>query len=113
MLTVVQAWVPAVLRFRRGSRRSARRALEERLRFETLLSELSAGLIHVPASGLDDALALGLQRVVPVLGADRGALDEHGGADPSPRIAWATSGVGDLPRMLSVDRIPVVERAAA
>jgi hypothetical protein len=27
--------------------------LEERLRFETLLSELSAGLIHVPAGLLD------------------------------------------------------------
>ena len=106
VLTVVRAWVPAVLRFRRGERRSARRALEERLRFETLLSELSAGLIHVPASGLDDALTLALRRVVPVLGADRGALDEQGGAEPSPRIAWAASGVGDVPRMLDVDEFP-------
>ena len=80
--------------------------LEERLRFETLLSELSAGLIRVPASSLDDALALGLRRVAPVLGADRGALDEHGGADASPRIAWATSGVGDVPRMLDIDEFP-------
>src|SRR5512145_2616862 len=80
--------------------------MEERLRFETLLSELSAGLIHVPASGLDDALALGLRRVAPVLGADRGALDEHGGADPSPRIAWATSGVGAVPQVLDVDEFP-------
>jgi hypothetical protein len=44
--------------------------LEERLRFETLLSELSAGLIHVPASAIDAALARALQRVAMFLGVD-------------------------------------------
>ena len=34
---------------RRATGRPARRGLASRLRFETLLSELSAGLIHVSA----------------------------------------------------------------
>jgi len=46
--------------------------LEERLRFEALLSELSAGLIHVPATEIDAALASGLQQVALFLGVDRG-----------------------------------------
>ena len=36
----------------RSGRRRENLALEERLRFETLLSELSAGLIHVPAGAI-------------------------------------------------------------
>src|SRR5947199_6716 len=43
----------------RGSR--PERLLEDRVQFETLLSDLSAGLIHVDASGLDAALERGIQ----------------------------------------------------
>ncbi len=67
--------------------------LEERLRFETLLSQLSAGLIHVPASGLDKALEHGLGQVVTFLGADRGVLDEHRSGEPGTRISWAAPGI--------------------
>lgn len=55
------------LLFRRAARKRARLVLEERLRFETLLSELSAGLIHVSASDIDAALDRGLRQVVEFL----------------------------------------------
>jgi signal transduction histidine kinase len=71
--------------------------LEERLRFETLLSQLSAGLIHVPANGLDKALEHGLGQVVTFLGADRGALEEHRSGEPRARISWASPGIDELP----------------
>ena len=83
-----------------------RALLEERLQLETLLSQLSAGLIHVPAAGLDAALEHGLGRVVTFLGADRGALDEHEGAEPGTRIAWAASGIDELPWIMEADQFP-------
>jgi signal transduction histidine kinase len=86
-----------LLLLHRGARRSVRIRLEERLRFETLLSQLSAGLIHVPASGLDKALEHGLGQVVAFLGADRGALDQHPSGEPRARISWAAPGIEELP----------------
>jgi len=75
--------------FRRAARRRAKSSLEERLRFETLLSELSAGLIHVAASDIDAALDRGLRQVVAFLGVDRGNLDEYVDAGPGVRIVCA------------------------
>src|ERR1051325_7409470 len=97
--------LPRLLR-RRTERRVKRALLEERLQLETLLSQLSAGLIHVPAAGLDAALEHGLGRVVTFLGADRGALDEHEGAEPGTRIAWAASGIDELPWIMEADQFP-------
>src|SRR6266852_2205421 len=69
--------------------RRRNRLLEERLRFEALLSELSAGLIHVPASEIDAALAGGLRQVATFLGVDRANLEEHVGGEPTVRLTWA------------------------
>ena len=80
--------------------------LEERLRFETLLSQLSAGLIHVPATDLDKALEHGLGQVVAFLGADRGALDEHLGGEPGARISWAAPGIDALPWIMEAGQFP-------
>jgi signal transduction histidine kinase len=97
LLILVQALLIVLLLRGRIARRSTRLLLEERLRFETLLSQLSAGLIHVPASGLDKALEHGLGQVVSFLGADRGALDEHRSGEPRARISWAAPGIEELP----------------
>ena len=80
--------------------------LEERLRFETLLSELTAGLIHVPASGIDAALEAGLRDVVTFLVVDRGDLDEYLGGGLGTRIAWALPGLEEPPRVMEADRFP-------
>ncbi len=80
--------------------------LEERLRFETLLSELSAGLIHVPASGIDPALQRGLEQVATFLGADRGHLDEYVGGGPGVRMSWAPPGMQESARVLDAGQFP-------
>jgi signal transduction histidine kinase len=91
----------------RGSaRRRAASVLEERLRFETLLSGVSAGLIHVPASAIDAALARALQQVAMFLGVDRGSLDVYAGGEPGIRISWALPGLEEPPRVMDADQFP-------
>jgi signal transduction histidine kinase len=80
--------------------------LEERLRFETLLSELSAGLIHLPAGGIDAALARALQQVAMFLGVDRGSLDVYPGGEPGIRVSWARPGLEKPPRVMDADQFP-------
>src|SRR5882724_11412973 len=43
-------------------------AIQERLRFETLLTELSATFVNVPASQVDSQIEAGLRRIVEILG---------------------------------------------
>ena len=105
-LVIVAQAVPIVyFVLRRRARRVTQTGLEERLRFETLLSELSAGLIYVPAAGLDKALELGLGQVVKFLGADRGTLDEHDISEPR-RISCASPGFEALPPIMEARQFP-------
>jgi len=92
-----------LLRHRAAGR--AQRLLEERLRFETLLSELSAKLIHIEAGGLDAALEAALRQMVTFLGMDRGNLDEYRDGVPGVRVAWAAPGVETLPSILHADEL--------
>ena len=92
--------------FLRAARKRTRFLLEERLRFETLLSELSAGLIHVPASAIDAALERGLQKVGTFLGVDRGTLDEYRGGVPGTSISWALPGLEEAPRVMDAGQFP-------
>src|SRR5258708_2379827 len=80
--------------------------LEERLRFETLLSDLSAKLIHVDARGLDAALEVALRQMVTFLGVDRGNLDEYSQGRPGVRVSWAEPGVETLPSILEAGQFP-------
>jgi signal transduction histidine kinase len=80
--------------------------LEERLRFETLLSELSAGLIHLPAGAIDAALSRALQQVAMFLGVDRGSLDVYPGGEPGIRVSWARPGLEKPPRVMDADQFP-------
>jgi signal transduction histidine kinase len=94
------------LLIRRRARRGMRALLEERLRFETLLSQLSTDLIHVPATGLAKALEQALGQVVAFLGADRGALDEHEGGASGTRVSWAAPGIEELPWIMDAGQFP-------
>lgn len=87
-------------------RRQETLALEERLRFETLLSELSAGLIHVPAPAIDASLERALRQVVMFLGVDRGTVDVYEGQGRGERISWAVSGLGESPDVMDADLFP-------
>jgi signal transduction histidine kinase len=97
ILIAVEAVCIAWLLQRGAARRRVQTTLEERLRFETLLSELSAGLIHVAAGDLGRALEHGLRQVGTFLEADRGHLDEYPAGRPGTRVSWATPGVDESP----------------
>ena len=100
LIVVEAAFLAWLLRHRAmGSR--AQRLLEDRLRFETLLSDLSAKLIHVDASGLDAALGGALRQVVAFLGMDRGNLDEYIEGRPGARVSWTEPGIEKLPPILA------------
>jgi signal transduction histidine kinase len=95
--TVLIGWL---MRHRAAGRR-AHEILEERLRFETLLADLSAKLIHVDARGLEAALGGALQQAVSFLGMDRGNLDECADGVSVARISWTVPGVQPLPSILA------------
>jgi signal transduction histidine kinase len=105
-LLIVETILIALLLYRRAVRRSTRMLLEERLRFETLLSQLSSSLIHVPPTSLDKALEDGLGEVVSFLGADRGVLDELRSGERRARISWVAPGIEELPQILGTDGFP-------
>ena len=50
------------------------RLLDERLRFETLLSRLSATFIHLPAEDVDGQIERALKQIVEFLGIERSTL---------------------------------------
>jgi signal transduction histidine kinase len=96
----------AFLLVRRSARKRGRLVLEERLRFEALLAELSARLIHVPAADIDSALTRTLEQVGLFLGVDRASLDEYVGSAPGRRISWALPGLEEPPRATNSDPFP-------
>jgi signal transduction histidine kinase len=61
-----------VFMFRR--RVQLQRALDERLRFERVLSEVSADLVHAPAPGIDAEIASWLKGILRPFGLDRAEL---------------------------------------
>jgi signal transduction histidine kinase len=93
-------------RIQRAERGREKLRLGERLQFETLLSQLSAGLIHVPATAIDAALERSLQQVGTFLGVDRGNVDVYSGPEPGLRIAWALPGHEESPRVMDPVHFP-------
>jgi formate hydrogenlyase transcriptional activator len=69
-------------------RKRAEQALEERLRFERLLTELSATFINQPPDQIDSVIDEGLTRLLAALGNDRSSLAEfrprHGACPGDP-----------------------------
>lgn len=73
--------------------------LGDRLRFETLLSDFSAGLAHVPVSELDVAIGAWLERIALFLDVDRTAVAQFSSDGRELRLthAWARPGIPPLP----------------
>jgi signal transduction histidine kinase len=106
LLILVETALVAWLFVHRAAGRRAQRLLEERLRFEMLLAELSARLIHVPAGGIDMALRSALERMLAFLDMDRGNLDEYVDDTPGVRVSCARPGIAELPSILEADQFP-------
>ena len=106
LLILVETALIVWLLMHRAAGRRAQRLLEDRLRFETLLAELSAKLIHVEAGGIDAALESALRRMIDVLGIDRGNLDEYMDDAPGIRVSCARPGIVELPSILAAGQFP-------
>ncbi len=94
------------LLLQRVGRRRVELSLDERLKFESLLSELSANLIHVSLNDLDDEIGRGLGRVGEFLKVDRANLHEYVAEAAIVGISWAVEGVEPLSRVMERDQFP-------
>jgi signal transduction histidine kinase/ABC-type uncharacterized transport system substrate-binding protein len=94
------------LLLQRAGRRRVELSLDERLRFESLLSELSASLIHISLNDLDDEIGRGLRRVGEFLKVDRANLHEYVVEGAIVRISWAVEGVEPLSRVMEPGQFP-------
>ena len=83
-------------------RRTAQHALEERLRFEELLSRLSRAFVHLPNHAMDETVRTWLQRLGESLGLDRVMLLRFSGDGPEllVRASWGAPGFERLPRRI-------------
>jgi len=92
----LQAVLIVGLLVNRRQRRRAQRALAERLRLETLISELSAAFITLPAHEVGGQIEKALTHITQGLGLDRGLLAERDARRPGVievTHAWTRDGV--------------------
>jgi signal transduction histidine kinase/ABC-type uncharacterized transport system substrate-binding protein len=105
---LVQSGLIAGLLVQRAQRRRAQRSLAERLRFETLLSDLSAMLSACSAAEVDREIETGLRRIVEDLAFDRAAIWTLTEAADEARLthAWIREGVGPPPAVVQEREAP-------
>ena len=94
-LLLLQSVLIAGLLVSRAERRRAQRTLAERLRFETLLSEVSAEFLTLPTSEVDQTIERMLRRVVETLDFDRAvvATRETGTTTMRTTHSWTRAGI--------------------
>jgi transcriptional regulator with GAF, ATPase, and Fis domain len=86
--------------------------LEERLRFEALLVDLSASFVHIPADQVDVMIVEAQRRIVQALGLDRSTLLQRSDEadDLSLTHAWAVPGFTPQPALFSSRDFPWVHQ---
>ena len=106
-LLVAQTALIAGLLVNHRLRRRAQRTLSERLRFETLLSELSTTLLMLPTTDVDRLVEGMLKRVGEELDFDRAILTERDQRTDGRRAthSWTRAGLGP-PMVLTSDICP-------
>jgi PAS domain S-box-containing protein len=82
--------------------------LEERLRFEALLSDLSARFINLPAEQVDQEIEAGLQRLVEFLDLDRSTLFQLSGDGKTLVVthSWAKPGYEPIRQVIAQEELP-------
>ncbi len=85
-------------------RQRAEEALAERLRFETLLAELSAAFVNVPADEVDREIERWLRRMVEFLGIERSILFQFTAEEGDFRITHSYAKAGFTPALPVVPR---------
>jgi two-component sensor histidine kinase len=86
----------------------AEAVLEERIRFETLLADLSATLVNLPTAEVDRAIQQGLRRIVELLDVDRGALSEFSESQTELHsiLSYTRPGLPAVPARLTSEKLP-------
>lgn len=97
--------IGGLLRDRSNRRRSAM-ALAERLRFERLLSDVSARLIPVSLRDVDVEIQAALERVAGFLGLDRATAHAHAAGRSTTRLSWAAAGVAGCAPPMHASELP-------
>jgi transcriptional regulator with GAF, ATPase, and Fis domain len=89
-----------------------RAELEERLRFEALLADLSARFVHVPADQLDRLIEEAQRRIGQALGLDRSTLLQRADDEPDLVIthAWAEPAFAAQPGLFAQRDFPWVHQ---
>jgi two-component system, LuxR family, sensor kinase FixL len=108
-LLVLQAGLIAGLLVNRAQRRRAQRALRDRLRFETLVSDLSAAFITLSVHEVDGELEKALRRIVEELDVDRASLLKIDGRRRDTIVvthSWTRQGVEPIVRLVETKDFP-------
>ena len=116
ILLVLQAALIVGLLVNRRQRRRAQRSLAERLRFETLLSEVSAALLTHRTIEVDREIERMLQRVGEEMDFDRAVLSERteGQQGAAATHTWTRDGIPAAPRTFDAEAYPwIAVRLAA
>ena len=106
MLAIAGALLITGFLRQRTGRKRAELSLAERVRFESLLSEISARLIHVPLSEWDAEIERALQRVAEFLRVDRANLSDFIAGEPPLCISWAAAEIEDRLHISERDQLP-------
>jgi len=106
----LQMLLIAALLVNRTRRLHAESALADRLRFETLLSEVSSRFVHVSPDRLASRIEDALNRVLEHLGLDRGVVFElsRDGSHLRALVSVVRAGKTPPPAEISVDSLPWV-----
>jgi two-component system, NarL family, sensor kinase len=107
-LLLVQGGLIGLLLVQRAQRRRAQRSLAERLRFETLLSDLSTVILSGAAAEVDGRVEMGLRRVVEDLGVDWAIIWalEDGSDEARVTHSWIREGVSSPPPVVQGREVP-------
>ena len=111
-LCIIEGVFIDILLRERRRRRVAQEKLDERLRLERLLSELSNVFINVPADRIETEIQDALGRVAQALTFDIAALSLFTGRGTEGRVAhvWRAAGVPEIPSNLTDQDFPWVAR---
>ncbi len=84
------------------------RAPADRLRFETLLLELSAAFVKASASDVDREIEGWLKRIVEFLGIDRSTIAQFSDDEGDFRIthSWVRPGLTPVPSIIAREALP-------
>lgn len=112
---LAQAFLIGALLIHRTRRRRVERQLDERLRSETFLAQLSRSFVDLPAEQIDPAIHRGLARIGAFLALDRVTLIALAPRRGRSRTiaAWAGSDVPPVPAEMPVERFPWVSQQIA